>query len=211
MLMTQKPVSTSQIPLLSAVLYLLSSKCRLAKTDIAQHTVLSGSLCREQTTWSLHLPKCTCMGGCLCYLRGKAIWQNTMVRHSPRWGETYLGMHPTCWYANLICFSHSPLRNTPLLIFHRCFCKKARLIRNEVSYWRHSPLTSKSRFCLLRGGKYPAEEVPSRKQSIYILMYHCAFLFLLASSVEHSSIQTHTHNVRLDGNYKGFFLGHLLP
>lgn len=117
-----------------------------------------------------------------------------MVRDSPRLAETYLGTHPTCWYVNLISFSYSPQKYAPL-IFHRCFRKSRAHQKWSVLLNMHSSLTSESRFCLLGWGKYPAEEVNSRKQSIYILMFHtvlsCSFWHDLWSTLlQHSDIHT---------------------
>lgn len=182
---------------LSAVLYILPSKHRLAKIDMDNYIVLLESLSREQTTSSLiYQSNCNCMGGCLCYLTGKSIWQNTMVRDSPRLGKTYLGTHPTCWYANLISFSYSPLRNTPLLIFHRCFCKSRAHQKWSVLLNTHSSHLWEQ---IVSPGMREVSSWGSEQQEavyIHFNVSRCTFLFLLARSMEHSaSAFRHTHRI----------------
>lgn len=126
--------------------------------------------------------------GCRCYLTGKSIWQNTMVRDSPRLGETHLGTHPTCWYENLISFSYSPLRNMPRLIFHRCFCK-AGLIGNGEVYRAALPSHPRA-----DGVPWDAGREQQEPADVQLHVSHCTLLFLLEWSTEHSvSAFTHTH------------------
>lgn len=132
-------------------------------------------------------------GGVLHSLTGKSLWQNTTVRDSPRLGET----HPTCWYVNLISFSYSPLRNMPLVIFHRCFCKSRAYQQWSIVLNMHSPLTSESKF-LSPGMREVSSWGSKEQEAVYIRfnVSHCIFLFLLAWSMEHSALAfRHTYRI----------------